>query len=331
MHLKRLIPAALALVVFLTGCGNATTIQESGPEVDETAYVDQQEICEEENIEDEMVALSGLPAIYNTMMPVASGTQVTENERATIDYSNITDGYVMVNFTGSTSKRLKVQVTRDTTYTYDIQPGEWTTFPLSDGNGKYKVTVFENIVDNRYSTVLSTSFNVVLTDEFAPFLRPNQYVNYEDATNTIRKAEELIRGKKGVLQKVEGVYDFVVNHLSYDDAKAAQLATTSGYLPDLDQVLAGDKGICFDYAALMTGMLRSQGVPCKLVVGWAGAVYHAWVSVYSEETGWIDAAVYFNGTSWQRMDPTFISTGKNSTAMQKYVGNGSNYTAKYLY
>ena len=24
------------------------------------------------------------------------------------------------------------------------------------------------------------------------------------------------------------------------------------------------KGICFDYAALMTGMLRSQGIPCKL-------------------------------------------------------------------
>lgn len=331
MQLKKLIPAVLALAVFLTGCGNATTIQESGPKVDENAYVDQHEICEEENIEDEMVALAGLPAIYSSIMPEASGTQVTENERASIDYSNVTDGYVMVNFTGSTSKRLKVQVAKDTTYTYNIQPGEWTTFPLSDGNGKYKVTVFENIQDNRYSTVLSASFNVVLSDEFAPFLRPNQYVDFEDASNTIRKAEELIRGKKDVLQKVQSVYEFVINHLTYDTQKAKKVATTNDYLPNLDEVLAGDKGICFDYASLMTGMLRSQGVPCKLVVGWAGSVYHAWISVYSEETGWIDGVVYFNGTSWQRMDPTFASSGKGDPAIQKYVGNNANYVAKYLY
>ena len=34
----------------------------------------------------------------------------------------------------------------------------------------------------------------------------------------------------------------------------------------------------------MTGMLRSQGIPSKLVVGYAGTAYHAWISVWTEET-----------------------------------------------
>ena len=99
----------------------------------------------------------------------------------------------------------------------------------------------------------------------------------------------------------------------------------------LDDTLATGKGICFDYAALMVGMLRSQGVPCKLVVGYAGKAYHAWVSVWTEESGWVDGAIFFDGSTWQRMDPTFISSGKNSASIQKYVGNGSNYNAMYLY
>ena len=96
-------------------------------------------------------------------------------------------------------------------------------------------------------------------------------------------------------------------------------------------MLAQKKGICFDYAALMAGMLRSQGVPCKLVVGYAGKAYHAWINVYSEETGWVNGAIYFDGDSWKLMDPTFASSGKQSKEIMSYIGDGSHYTAKYIY
>ena len=131
------------------------------------------------------------------------------------------------------------------------------------------------------------------------------------------------------LDKVAAIYDFVVKNLTYDKQLAATVQ--SGYLPVLDSVLAKKTGICFDYAALMTGMLRSQGVPCKLVVGYAGTAYHAWISVYSEKTGWVEGVVYFDGVSWQRMDPTFASSGKQSASIMQYIGDGKNYTAKYLY
>ena len=202
-------------------------------------------------------------------------------------------------------------------------------FPLSDGDGSYKITVYENVSGTKYAVVLSVTESVALTDEFAPFLRPNQYVDYHAGSETVAFAAELTDGISDPLKKVEAVYDYVVKNLTYDKQKAATVK--SGYLPVLDDVLKEKKGICFDYASLMTGMLRSQGVPCKLVVGYAGSAYHAWINVWTEESGWVDGVVFFDGQAWQRMDPTFASSGKQSAAIMKYIGDGSHYTAKYLY
>ena len=77
-------------------------------------------------------------------------------------------------------------------------------------------------------------------------------------------------------------------------------------------------------------MLRSQGVPCKLVVGYAGETYHAWISVWTEENGWVDGVIFFNGQIWKRMDPTFASSSGRSEDMMDFIENG-NYTVKYLY
>lgn len=283
------------------------------------------------DIADELVALTDSPiAIPKVLSPVASGLKVRQNHRVIFDYSNVKDGYVMVKFIGTTDKKLKVQVAGPTTtYTYNLSVGKYETFPFSDGNGDYKVTVYENTTGTKYATVLSLSVNVKLTDEFAPFLRPNQYVDYDNAIDVQAKAAELCQGQIGVLDKVAAVYDWVVQNISYDKQKAKTVQ--SGYLPVLDNVIRTKTGICFDYAALMAGMLRAQGVPCKLVVGYAGSAYHAWISVYSPQTGWVDDAIFFDGNKWQRMDPTFASSGNSSESILKYIGDGSNYTVKYMY
>lgn len=257
-------------------------------------------------------------------------SQVAQNEKVVIDYSDAEDGNVTVNFTGAAGGRLKVQVAvPEVTYTYDLPKGEATTFPLSEGNGNYKVTVYENVSGSKYATVLSVSFQVKLSSELAPFLGSNQYVDYSDAKATLSKAAELVKGVDDPIGKVEKIYDFVVGNLTYDTKKADTVK--SGYLPVLDNVLSSKKGICFDYAALMAGMLRSQGVPCKLVVGYAGKAYHAWISVWTKEEGWIDGIIYFDGENWHRMDPTFASSSGGSDEIMEYIGDGSNYSKKYQY
>ena len=310
----------LLLVCILAGCGQS--------EGKQNIYTDESVVPEVSSGEQEV--LKGEPAIPDILEPEATGLAVQENEKAVIDYSNVTDGYVMIKYIAEAECRLKAQVKGPTTtYTYNISVGEWEVFPLSDGNGEYQIAVYENVEGTKYALAQSVTVHVELSDEFAPFLRPNQYVDYAIATETVKMAAYLTTGKTETLDKVQAIYDYVVTTLTYD--KELAKTVKSGYLPVLDEVMKKKKGICFDYAALMAGMLRSQSVPCKLVVGYAGEAYHAWISVYSEKDGWIDGAIYFDGTTWKRMDPTFASSSDRSDAIMKYIGDGENYTEKYLY
>ena len=279
----------------------------------------------------ELAVLSEPPEPPAAVIPQAqaAGEREVRCEKAVVDYSHTEDGYVMVCFSAETGKRLKVLLQGpSTTYNYNLPQGEWTVFPLSDGDGSYRIGVYENTTGKKYATVMTASFDVTLRDAFAPFLRPNQYVNYTAATKAVEKGLELTDGLEATLEKVAAVYDFVVSTLSYDYDKARTVK--SGYLPDLDQVLDAEKGICFDYAALMTAMLRSQQIPCKLVVGYAGKTYHAWISVWTQEQGWIDGIIFFDGQMWKRMDPTFASSGGEDPQVRDFIEIGT-YTAKYLY
>lgn len=57
----------------------------------------------------------------------------------------------------------------------------------------------------------------------------------------------------------------------------------------------------------MTAMLRSQGIPTKLEIGYSGEAYHAWISTWIDEIGWVDNVIEFDGTSWTLMDPTLAA------------------------
>ena len=323
--MKRIFLAAL-LMALLCGCASEAPAPETLPATEAVPETEAPETM----VMEEIVLEEAPPAMFSVVLqPEATGVLETRTADAVVDYSNTSDGYVMVCFTGFTETRLKVRIQGPKTlYTYNLPPEEWTVFPLSDGDGWYTVTVYENTVGSKYATVMSAGFSVTLADEFAPFLRPNQYVDYGSAEDTVAKGAEICVGMDHPLDKVAAVYDYVVDNLSYDYEKAANVK--SGYLPVLDQVLEEKLGICFDYAALMTAMLRSQNVPCKLVVGYAGSTYHAWISVWTEDNGWIDGAIFFDGHSWHRMDPTFASSQGRSEEIMEFIQNGK-YTVKYLY
>ena len=102
------------------------------------------------------------------------------------------------------------------------------------------------------------------------------------------------------------------------------------YIPDPDSTLASKTGICFDYASLMTAMLRSQGIPTKLQVGYTSNVYHAWISVYMDETGWVDGLIRFDNNEWTLMDPT-LGSYTNKTDVADYTKDGTNYYVMYNY
>ena len=259
----------------------------------------------------------------------ADGTATFGGNGATVDYSNASDGYIMAEYEGDNEK-IKLQITHDggSTYTYNITPNAgFLSFPLSAGSGGYSIAVFLNIGGDQYSQAAADSIQANISDEFAPFLRPNRYSNFTNNTGAVVKGSEVAAGAKSDLKVIENAFVFVTKNVKYDYDKAATVQ--SGYVPDVDDTLNTGKGICFDYAALMVCMLRTQRIPCQLVVGYAGDVYHAWISVYVDGVGWVANMIQFNADTWTMMDPTFAAGG--DTADPNLVGSGDSYNPVYYY
>jgi len=265
------------------------------------------------------------------LMPEASGELTASKADGTIvlDYSHTEDGYVMICYTGEAAQ-LQIQVTNPdgTVYPYPMSAkDEYKAFPLTGGDGEYKLSILEEITDGRYAIGLTQNFSVTLVNEFSPFLYPSQYVDYTPQSACVAKGMEISDQSADDLDYVNEVYAFVTSHVSYDTELASNLPVN--YVPNPDATLASGTGICFDYASLMTAMLRSQGIPTKLEVGYAGTVYHAWISVYLEDIGWVDNIIEFDGTDWTLMDPT-LGSGNDRRTVEQYMKNGE-YTVKYHY
>ena len=265
------------------------------------------------------------------LVPKAPGDTVYENEYAHLDTSNITEGYIIISYTGSSGK-VKLQITGPTqiTYTYNLTTGTPTeeVFPLQCGDGEYLINVYENIQGTQYSTVFSQLVEVTLTDEFTPFLYPNQYCTFDKDCEAVKQGQELAFPCNDDLEVVAEIYNFMIDNIKYDYNEAETVQ--SGYLPDVDEVLSTKMGICLDYSALMCCMLRSQKIPTRMEIGYAGTAYHAWISTYITDIGWVNGIIEFDGKDWSLMDPTFASN-TSEEQLKDFIGDGKNYTVKYIY
>ena len=226
-------------------------------------------------------------------VPEASGEIVFEDNGVTVDASHTADGYIMVKGIPS-DRRLKAQVSLDEeVYTYDLnQEEEYEVYPLQMGNGTYRVQVYQQVEGTSYSPIAYAEVQVEMTDTNRVYLYPSQYVWYTNDKNAVKLSYDLCADLTSDADKVECIYDYIVEYLTYDYDKAANVQ--KGYLPDVDATLEERKGICFDYAALFASMLRAQNVPVRLAIGYVQPdnIYHAWNQVY------IDG-------EWIWMDPTF--------------------------
>ncbi len=185
---------------------------------------------------------------------------------------------------------------------------EWTN---PSGNVDYTV---ETVVVSRAKTLTSSkalssdltylkeNMQVILTDEMRKIAFP-----YE---NSLRKAAELTI--------------FVHNYIDYDLNLAGQLKPS-------DWVLANRKGVCVEYANLLSSLLKISGIPNRYIVGYAYSnvqnklIGHTWVEVLSADGTWIP----FDPTWLQGgyLDATHIKTANgidaNQTELLSYFGPGS--------
>ena len=229
----------------------------------------------------------------------------------------------------SDDSRMNIQLTAPSgvVYSYFLEPDEQTVLPFSEGSGEYLITCYQQIDGNQYAALYTETLTIKLQNEFLPFLYPNQYVDFSSKSEACKLAASLVKEDMTDIDILKTFYTYVTSHISYDYDKADSVE--AGYLPDVDDTLSTGTGICFDYAALTTAMLRSQDIPCKLQIGYSGDVKHAWIDVYIRGRGWVTKAVSFDGDTWKLMDPTFDANSDGDEAIQEYIGDESNYTVQF--
>lgn len=225
-----------------------------------------------------VMAAAGFALLAGGIWPAATGDKVYKDGGLTVDASHCSDGYIMVHGP-ETDRRLKVRITRgDVIFTYDLNgAGEYEVLPLQLGSGGYRCTLYKCVQGNRYAQEGRVDFSANMENEESAFLCPNQYVDYGPDSAAVALSMEICQGLEGDSEKFEAIKKYLTRNFVYDFVKAATVAP--GAMPDVDGCLEKRMGICQDLAALAASMLRVQGIPAKLVIGYADANYHAWNSV----------------------------------------------------
>lgn len=212
-----------------------------------------------------------------------------------IDVTTTSIGYVTAGCIGDGSgyKRLKFQVSKDgVKYNYDLSiKDKPTQFPINMGNGFYTFKIFEQMNGTTYKQLQSVSRVVTLRSEFVPFTLPTAFCDYATDGPCVRVARRLTRKCRTEGAALDAVYKWVHRNVKYDKSKTAFLESQKGYVPSPDATMRELKGVCYDYASLMAAMLRSIGIPCKVITGYMDGKYHAWVSAYADG-------------KWKLCDPT---------------------------
>ena len=271
------------------------------------------------------------PPVYSparVLTPEAPGKKTLGSSPLILDISNQDQGYLTAE-SDSDDSRMNIQLTAPSgvVYSYFLEPDEQTVLPFSEGSGEYLITCYQQVDGNQYAALYTETLTIKLQNEFLPFLYPNQYVDFSSKSKTCKLATSLVKEDMTDIDILKTFYAYVTSHISYDYDKADSVE--AGYLPDVDDTLSTGTGICFDYAALTTAMLRSQDIPCKLQIGYSGDVKHAWIDVYIRGSGWVTKAVSFDGDTWKLMDPTFDANSDGDEAIQEYIGDESNYTVQF--
>lgn len=238
-----------------------------------------------------------------------------------LDTDNINKGVLGVSLSDTSGKAFKLMVEKDAAKMfYDIDPdGTEQTFPLQLGNGSYKITVLINKIGTQYTVVMSKIIEVEIDDQNSVYLNSIKLINFNNDTKVVQKSKEITKNLTTDKQKIDAVYQYVIKQYSYDYNKK-NLAST--YVPSLNSIYEAKKGICYDYASTVAAMLRSVGIPTKLVMGSSANVttYHAWNEVYDRDT-----------QKWNVLDATkgsiYIKAGQKVMTYEA----ADKYQAKYYY
>lgn len=240
-----------------------------------------------------------------------------------VDTTNIDQG--VVHLSCQEDSRLKVIIEKDgEKYIYDLNhSGQQETFPLQLGNGTYSISIYKNIIDNNYQLLSTKNVELKLLNPREVYLNSIQNIHWSINGEEAKKAAELTKNESSTIKKASILWDYIVKNYTYDYDKVERLTDTTGYLPVNTQTFKEEAGVCYDFASLYASMLRSQGIPTKLVKGYSPKMikgYHAWNEVFDDQQN-----------KWIIVDPTYDIQMEAKGRELTMVKNPADYNKIYEY
>ncbi len=106
--------------------------------------------------------------------------------------------------------------------------------------------------------------------------------------------------KKLVAENVRAMYQYVIDRLSYNNDKIAFNVRQGSAKAFSDP----SNSVCLEYADLLVAMLRSQGIPARMPVGYGYSGNLKQSSLVADSLhSWVEA--YVPGVGWMTLDPTW--------------------------
>ena len=290
--------AVITVIGFIIISKNELAAQETG--IQESSITQADGINIGTKKEQDSIRAYETPAIsttFTTNTPsteVATSTAVSSSEYTAVPIPQVPEsnsddpqiqtkmnmnGYIYVSY--KSNKKVKVMMNcNEGEEIYDlVSDGQFHRFTLHLGNGEYKIRLVENTTGDSYRVIKTEDFEAKLISEDFPYLVPNSFVTYDNSLEVIQFGLKLTEDAYTHEEKAHAIYDWIVRNITYDFSVVGKLE--AGYLPDPQQTFETRKGICSDFAVLFAALCRSQGIPCKVALGYyvESEYYHAWNEV----------------------------------------------------
>jgi transglutaminase-like putative cysteine protease len=215
--------------------------------------------------------------IVCVLLITASASVFADSEYYQLDVAE--DGVVVVTYPVESDVRYKAMLKKDgEKYYYDLT-SDHVRLPLQMGEGTYEFAILKNVSGKSYSYVYETTFKVDQINNDNLFLNSTVNVDWAQSDLAIPALNGLVNSDMSDAEKLSAIHESLAETLSYDYEKFSKIQ--GAYLPNIDATFGSRTGICYDFSSLLAAMLRSEGIPTKLVMGYRAdtSVYHAWNEV----------------------------------------------------
>jgi transglutaminase-like putative cysteine protease len=273
------------------------------------------------------ISYLGVMVFLGGFLPQISLAAVSSS-KATMLETEISDSIarIQVNFPASiTTVAVNVSEIAGTAYfgvavphpIIDVSPGKIIEIPLEQGSSDYTVVLAKNLD----MTKVYATFRVHNKDRHVlQYVNSSQNIQSEDP-EIVALAQQLTVGFSSDYAKILAVHDWIANNIAYDFKSDGTPDKSIGQ--SSIEVLHSHLAICIGYSNLNAALLRSLGIPTKLLFA-EGGVSHAWNEVFLNGQWNLDDTTWDAFGAMYRYDYTnklWVRTNvENYSAMHKWLG-----------